>query len=131
MRSNLRNTINYLRLINEIRLADGVSYNVNTQELNPVEGYMVSIPGHEETVSTIDEETVASYIKKHSTALAKPNSFFGCWYDGHGYVLDVSERYERKRDAVFYALMYNQRAVWDCARRDEIRVNPRKSIVKQ
>lgn len=131
MRSNLRKVTSYLKLLNEIRLSGGVTFNINTGEMNPTEGYMVSLPNHEQVVDIIDEETVRSYILNHTNDLAKPNAYFGCWFDGQSYVLDISENYERKRDAVFYALMWKQKAIWDCVNKDEILVNPRGSIVKQ
>jgi hypothetical protein len=118
-------------LLNEIRLRDGVSYNMNTGEMNPRDGYMVALPNHERIVHTIDEETIKQYINDHLNDLSKENAFFGCWFDGHDFVLDVSECYERKRDAIFYALVRKQKAIWDNSHRDEIRINARKSLVKQ
>jgi hypothetical protein len=109
--------------MNEIGLTGGISYNLNTGEINPKEGYMVSLADHEHLVSVIDEETVRDYISQHANALAKENAFFGVWRDGKEFVLDVSEHYEKKRDAVFHAIVRKQKAIWDCLNRDEMRVN--------
>lgn len=134
MNTNLRKVTNLaLKLVNEIRLKNGVSYNINTGDQNPPDGYMVAIADHEETFPVIDEEIISDYIKRHSTLLAKDDAYFGCWFDGHDYVLDVSEHYERKRDALFWAIVRKQRAIWDCARRDEINVKHKnhKSITRK
>lgn len=130
MSVNLRVIVSYLKLLNEIRLAGGVTYNINTGEMNPREGYMVSLPNHEQTVSILDEETIRTYIQNHLNDLSKDNAYFGCWFDGNDYILDVSENFERKRDAVFYAIVRKQKAIWDCAKRDEIRVVSRETVEK-
>ena len=128
--TNLRKIANYLKIINEIRLTGGVSYNINTGELNPPYGYMVSLPSNEETVDVIDEETVASYIKRHADLLWKHEHHFGCWFDGSMFVLDVSIHCETKRDALFHAIVNSQRAVWDIQARDDIRVNDRNVMMR-
>lgn len=117
--------------MNEIRLAGGVNVDINTLKMNPREGYMVAFPNHTTVVSTVDDETVRDFILKHTDDLSKKNTFFGCWSDGRDYVLDVSEWYERKRDAVFHAIVRKHDTVWDCAKQDEIKVNPRGSLTKQ
>lgn len=128
---NLRKVVSHLKLLNEIRLTGGVLYNINTGESNPREGYLVILPNHQAVVSSIDEETISAYINKNINQLVKDNAFFSCWFDGHNFILDVSEIYERKRDAVFHAIVKKHHIIWDCATQDEIAVNLRGSLVKQ
>jgi hypothetical protein len=127
--NNLSETVNALKLYNEILLNHGVSYNINTGHFNPDYGYMVSIPGATEKVAKIDEDVVKWYIAKHSVELAKPDAFFGCWFDGEQYVLDVSIHAEKQRDAIFYGIMWEQRAIWDCKNRDEIFVKRKENHI--
>lgn len=110
--------------MNEIRLTGGISYNINTGDLNPRFGYMVSLPCCEEIVSLsmMDQDTIEKYIEQHASALAKENAYLGCWFDGHKYVLDVSEHYETKRDAVYFAIVRKQKAIWDCEKKDDFRI---------
>lgn len=114
--------MNLLKLTNEIALKGGVSYNLNTGEMNPSTGFMVSFAGFEKVVIYVDESILKQYIAKHSVELSKPNSFLGVWYDGRNYVLDVSENILEKRDAMFWAIVRKQKAIWDCAKQDEIYV---------
>lgn len=111
---------NILKLFNIIRTEGGVSYNLNTGEMNPDFGFMVSFADFEQVVIYIDEEVLRQYIVKHSVELANPNSYLGVWYDGRNYVLDVSEHIESKRDALFWAIARNQKCIWDCAKQDEV-----------
>lgn len=112
--------MNLLKLTNEIALKGGVSYNLNTGEMNPSAGFMVSFEEFEKVVTYVDEPILKQYIAKHSVELSKPNSFLGVWYDGRNYVLDVSENIPTKRDAMFWAIVRKQKCIWDCAKQDEV-----------
>jgi hypothetical protein len=127
---NLRKLFDLIMVMFYIRSTDGVSYNINTGEFNPSEGFMVALEGHEEKYPVITKDTVSGYIVRHSEALSKDNAFFGCWYDGENYILDVSENYSLRRDAVFYAIVRNQTAYYDCASKQSVRVNVTKQLVK-
>lgn len=131
MNSNLSRVVNLLKVINEIRLTGGVSYNINTGELNPRFGYMVAIEGHSEIVSPVlmDEETVRRYVLDHANQLAEENAYLGCWFDGTNFVLDVSNHFESKRDAYYWAIVRKQKAIWDCANRDEIIIKQKHETV--
>lgn len=133
MNSNLVRVVGLVNVMSEIRLTGGISYNLNTGQINPREGYMVSLANFEEIVSVVDEETVKDYISRHATEFAKENVFFGCWFDGTNFVFDVSEHYERKRDAIFWAIIRKQKAIWDCAAKKECRFGKRnlKTIINQ
>mgnify|MGYP004705065687 FL=1 len=46
--------MNLLKLTNEIALKGGVSYNLNTGEMNPSAGFMVSFEEFEKVVTYVD-----------------------------------------------------------------------------
>jgi hypothetical protein len=128
MNSNLRKLVDLLLITDTIRLTGGVTYNINTQELNPSHGFMVSFENFSEVKQSVTEDDVRDYIGRHASLLAKENCYFGCWFDGLNYVFDVSERYERMTDAAFWALVRKQTAIYDCAKKKEIRIRPDRTL---
>jgi hypothetical protein len=108
--------MNLRKLADMIVANGGASYNLNTGELNPTEGYMVATEGHEQTVEYVDEDILRDYIDQHVLALAEENHFLGAWLSNGKYVLDVSEIMAQKRQAIFFGIIRKQDEVWDCAK---------------
>lgn len=76
----------------------GTGYTVNLQTgKTPTTGTMVSIPGHEQTVSTssITSDDISDFAtsKEHKDELTKRNSNLGTWNTGEDVFLDVSRRF--------------------------------------
>lgn len=111
---------NLLKIKNLALLNNGVTYSLNTGATNPDTGYMVSLQGHEEKSTYIDEVIIADYCKRKSELLANDNHYLGLWYDSENWYLDVSENIEEKRNAIFYGIIRSQRAIWDCAKQAAI-----------
>lgn len=114
--------MNLLKVANEVHLNGGITYNINTQETNPEHGYMVAIEGHEECHPYVDNEVLKGYVNKHSYFLAKDNYYLGIWWDGDKYVFDVSELFDNLELATVNAMARRQRALWDNANKNEIKI---------
>ena len=99
----------------------GASYNLNNGEVNPSEGFMVSIAGHEQTFAENWQDnlqqTIATYIKEKAAIVGnKANNqpyFIGAWVDGGKLYLDVSVKVSTKKVAERIAKENNQLAYYD------------------
>lgn len=112
----------------------GVTYNLNG-ELNPDRGFMVAT-GKEESHSSLSPELVADYVKRHAVELADPRKYLGIWFERRTFdtsfipsdktkgrwVFDVSEIFGEKRNALFFGIIRNQRAIWDNGKKRAIKI---------
>ena len=102
----------------------GFSYNINTGDHNPDQGFMVSIKGYEETAPS-GCDLIAfgrSYFLRHAEQLADPNYYMGCWVNAGRFVFDISENIQFLETAIQLGSMNNQEAIWDCASGSEYRL---------
>lgn len=102
----------------------GFSYNINTGDQNPDQGYMVSIKGYEETAPS-GCDLIAfgrSYFLRHAEQLADPNYYMGCWVNAGRFVFDISENVQTKEVAIALGQHHDQEAIWDCASGSEYRL---------
>lgn len=102
----------------------GFSYNINTGDHNPDQGFMVSIKGYEETAPS-GCDLIAfgrSYFLRHAEQLADPNYYMGCWVNAGRFVFDISENVQTKEVAIELGNMNNQQIIWDCASGSEYRL---------
>jgi hypothetical protein len=102
----------------------GFSYNINTGDHNPDQGFMVSIKGYEETAPS-GCDLIAfgrSYFLRHAEQLADPNYYMGCWVNAGRFIFDISENVQTKEVAIQLGSMNNQEAIWDCASGSEYRL---------
>jgi hypothetical protein len=102
----------------------GFSYNINTGDHNPDQGFMVSIKGYEETAPS-GCDLIAfgrSYFLRHAEQLADPNYYMGCWVNAGRFIFDISENVQTKEVAIELGSMNNQEAIWDCASGSEYRL---------
>lgn len=126
--TNDMNTQTPNTLIAHLRNAEtnhiGFSYNINTGDHNPDQGFMVSIKGYEETAPS-GCDLIAfgrSYFLRHAEQLADPNYYMGCWVNAGRFVFDISENVQTKEIAIELGSMNNQEAIWDCASGSEYRL---------
>ena len=102
----------------------GFSYNINTGDHNPDQGFMVSIKGYEETAPS-GCDLIAfgrSYFLRHAEQLADPNYYMGCWVNAGRFIFDISENIQFLETAIELGNMNNQEAIWDCASGSEYRL---------
>jgi hypothetical protein len=102
----------------------GFSYNINTGDHNPDQGFMVSIKGYEETAPS-GCDLIAfgrSYFLRHAEQLADPNYYMGCWVNAGRFIFDISENVQTKEVAIVLGKHHDQEAIWDCASGSEYRL---------
>jgi len=102
----------------------GFSYNINTGDHNPDQGFMVSIKGYEETAPS-GCDLIAfgrSYFLRHAEQLADPNYYMGCWVNAGRFIFDISENVQTKEIAIALGEHHDQEAIWDCASGSEYRL---------
>jgi hypothetical protein len=128
MKSTIVMGTSHNTLIAHLRNAEtnhiGFSYNINTGDHNPDQGFMVSIKGYEETAPS-GCDLIAfgrSYFLRHAVQLADPNYYMGCWVNAGRFVFDISENVQTKEVAIQLGSMNNQEAIWDCASGSEYRL---------
>lgn len=118
--------MNLLNFFQSVKATGGGSYNIHTGELNPKDGYMVSINGCE-TVVDYNEDfdiEVRRYIKKNMDVIYEPNIFLGAWTNDGKVYLDCSQKIVDKREALHKGLRRNQKAIWDNTTLSEIALPP-------
>jgi len=66
------------------------------------------------------QDVLKDYVNSHSSLLCGSNRYLGIWWDGMNWVLDVCEKFEEKRNALFFGIVRKQLAIWDNAKKQEI-----------
>lgn len=115
-----KSRVNLLKVINEVALNRGITYNINTGETNPGCGYSVSLPGCEQRVTIFDTDVLQAYCKQNAEALAIPGNYLGVWRHEGVTVLDISVVIEDKEEAIFKGIRWSQDAIWDNSKKDII-----------
>lgn len=105
----------------------GASYNIHTNELNPKEGYFVSLPDKGEVVPFDEKLTliVSMYIHRVSEFLVNnPEVFLGGWLtkDTNEVHLDCSVQIMDKREAIEKGIAWGQLAIYDAAKGEDIKL---------
>lgn len=115
--------MNLVRLWKNLDTTKGGSYNINTGELNPDQGYMVAIAGHEKKYpipksfaefSTIIENYLYNNDKIDILA-EKEHAFLGLWIDGNILYVDISEQIFNKSTAILRGIRNKQKSIYDNA----------------
>ena len=107
----------------------GASYNLLNGQLNPTDGFMVSIANHE-TILQNEWRTglqyhIASYIKENAHILCGGVTnrpfFLGAWVEKNDELyLDVSTKVTTREEAVRLAIENGQKAYYDNGKQETI-----------
>lgn len=116
-----------LKFCESIRTNGGASYNINTGELNPSTGFMVSKKGFELKVPyspDLIENIVKLYIHGFIKELLCEDVFLGGWtYNDHLF-LDVSVLVNTRDEAIALSLINDQVAYFENHGKKEVIINP-------
>ena len=116
--------LNLKTVLDEIFLEGGVSYNINTGEVNPKSGYMVSILGFEKQydLDTIKANDLREYVLDNAYDLWGENRFVGGWIDKdtNKVVLDVSVNITDVTNACYTGIINKQNYIYDCSNKRNI-----------
>lgn len=106
----------------------GGSYNLLNGQLNPTDGFMVSIADHE-TILKQDwipqlQYHIASYIKEKAHilcgGLTNQRYFIGAWVENDELYLDVSTKVTTREEAIRIAIDNGQKAYYDNGKQETI-----------
>jgi hypothetical protein len=128
-------------LQNVVTNRQGFSYNLTTGETNPTTGYMVAIDqsseGRRHQLSVpIGADIMAEgkqFVTTNAEVLTNPRYFVGVWVDTarNRVVFDVSMHIDSASlaTALWFAEINNQEAIWDCAHKVEIYLEPKLTLL--
>lgn len=125
------NSNNLLAMYDAIITNGGASYQIETGQLNPTTGFMVALPGYEQTFSIPDnvnqwQNIVLSYLltkvqannEKHCTIVGllveNIDYFLGAWIDSGKLYLDLSENVADFETAKKLGIERKQISIYNC-----------------
>lgn len=111
------NRLNLTKVLQEIFLEGGMSYNITTGQTNPKTGFMVSILGFEEKIDLdkADDQFIKDYVLRNATELWGDNRYLGAWLDADTVILDVSVNIQDMTQACYTGIINKQKCIYDCA----------------
>lgn len=114
--------MNLKKVLDEIILEGGISYNLNTGKANPGDGYMVSILGFEEqfSVDKVSNQTIKAFLLKNMDNLWGETRFLGGWLNNDIVYLDVSTHIQDLERAIYTGIINNQQCIYDCSEKVHI-----------
>lgn len=96
-------------------------YSLNTKGETPKDGFMVSLPSKEVRVPKkyFTKEVIAVYLAFYWDEM-KDNQYFGAWWSGEEWFLDISVRCEEMGEAVKLGMEWDQLAIYDAGNKEVI-----------
>lgn len=93
----------------------GASYSILTGELNPTNGYFVSIANKGITVdlNNFNQKVVADFISENAIQLNQAKYFVGSWIEKGIVYLDITVQVTDKRNALELGYRNGQLAIYD------------------
>lgn len=93
----------------------GASYSILSGELNPTNGYFVSIANKGITVDVNDfnQKVVADFISENAIQLNQAKYFVGSWIEKGIVYLDITVQVTDKRNALELGYRNGQQAIYD------------------
>jgi hypothetical protein len=117
---------NLINFKNSIISNGGASYNLLNGEFNPTNGYMVSIKGHELSITYNTkglQYNISQYIKSKADILISglsEDKFLGAWLDNELLYLDISILVTTENEAIQLAKENNQLAYFNNSTKESI-----------
>lgn len=115
-----------------IKLTGGASVNIATDKVNPNTGWMVSLSGHEKRYpipETFEQfqaitkpyllEVLPNRTDRLNLVLDDKTKFIGYWSHENELYVDISVHFEDFIDAMDFATINKQIAIWDCGNKRE------------
>lgn len=112
--------MNLKKVIDIANKIGGITYNINTGEVNPTDGYMVSIQHTEVKCTELNDLILRGFIEANIERLSQDKYYLGLWHNDNVWHYDVAENIDDKFDAIFCGIMREQKAIWDCKNGTEI-----------
>ena len=120
IKQHLKHSDMIQNIYNIARRNGGITFNVMSGELDPKEGYMVSLKGHEETSPVLTPDGILGYIADKKDFFSE-DVYLGLWKADYWYY-DLSILVRNKEIAMVIAERNGQKAIYDLKERREIQV---------
>ncbi len=101
---------------------NGATYNLNTGEINPSEGFFVGLNGMGETVG-IDKPingVIQKFVLENSNLLSNREFFVGSWIEDDKLFLDIVVKVDDKQAAIDIGKDNKQIAIYDANKKEVI-----------
>ena len=100
---------------------NGATFNTFNGQMNPKQGYFVSIKQYEQIVELKDLSlaTIENFVEKNKETLSNNHNYLGAWIENDKVYLDISQQFFDKHQALTIAFNQQQRAIYD-AFKDEV-----------
>ena len=107
--------MNLQQFFSETLSNNGASYSILTGELNPTNGYFVSIANKGVTVdlNNFTQKDIVVFISENYDTLSQENHFIGSWISEGIVYLDVTVQVTDKRNALELGYRNGQQAIYD------------------
>lgn len=118
--------MNLSNLVHELSLVGSFSYNVNTGESNPSNGYMVSLPECEKEFcfDKFDSRDLKHYYFTYSEIFADQKVFFVGNFDGDKVCLNANINIQNLEDAIYLGMSNRKKVIFDCSNNRKISLPP-------
>lgn len=116
----------FIQLLEEAQ-QNNSGFSFNPTQVNPTQGYMVSINGYEMGCGkAVLMNFGIRYYQEHQEMMAlNPSLYIGCWFQNDMFYFDISQNVHPINVAMAMAENNMQLAIWDCANQEEIRTTLR------
>lgn len=88
-------------------------YNPKSSELNPDYGYMVGVNRSVEKYADVDASELRSYIARNKHQFYQLGRYLSIYHQDDGYVLNINELVDSKKDALLLASIRKEEFVFD------------------
>jgi hypothetical protein len=111
-----------IELINVLFENNGFTYNCKTKELNPNEGYFVSMVGEGKiyNASTFNHFDILEYYAIHGELLSRGDTFLGGWIHQDEVYLDVNVATLSIEKAIYRGMINDQKVIYNAYNKTEI-----------
>jgi hypothetical protein len=111
-------------LVNILFENGGFTYNCKTKELNPNEGYFVSMVGEGQVynVNGFHHFDILEYYAIHSELLSRGDTFLGGWIYQDEVYLDVNVSTLSIEKAIYRGMINDQKVIYDAYNKTEIKL---------
>lgn len=118
---------NLKSFVGSILYNGGATYSLQTGELNPDAGYMVSLKGHQRIIKPENfklvkqmEHEIKNYVSDFATCLMNEGNFLGAWIEEGKLYLDVSRKLDSSIQAYTLAIKNQQLAYYDNVKKESV-----------
>lgn len=112
--------MNLINVYNTIVNTGGATYNINTGELDPTSGFIVSLVGFEKIVDIPKDlnefqDIMNNYLQRiiWDQLMGRSDIYLGFWINADKLIIDLSERFEDRDGAILAGYKRGQKTIYN------------------